>query len=119
MRYNSLALPAETALLRQLAHLVVEDVLVQGLVLRLLSESDFVGGILLRIQHTLAGGFHSGGELVAMCLLCTAYGRAALAVADGVLGITAVGKAHGRVLANLAADVLDRVLISNFSHSGF
>ena len=85
----------------------------------LLSESDFVGGILLRIQHTLAGGFHSGGELVAMCLLCTAYGRAALAVADGVLGITAVGKAHGRFLANLAADVLDRILISNFSHSGF
>ena len=56
--------------LGQFCHLVVEDVLVQGLVLRLLRESDFVGGILLRVQHTLAGGFHSGGELVAMCLLC-------------------------------------------------
>ena len=112
------ALPPEEALSAQLAHFAVEDELIQGLVLRLGLESREVLRVLLGVLHTRARSGNRCFELVALLHLGRRNGRAALAVAHGVLGITAVSKAHGRVLANLAADVLDRVLISNFSHGG-
>ena len=82
-------------------------------------ESREVLRVLLGVLHTCAGSSNRRFELVALGLLAGSNGGGAGAVLHGVLGITAVRKAHGRVLANLAADVLDRILISNFSHSGF
>ena len=113
------ALPPEEALSAQLAHFAVEDELIQGLVLRLGLESREVLRVEFGVLHTCAGSGNRRFELIALLRLVRRNGRGTGAVLHGVLGITAVGKAHGRVLANLAADVLDRVLISNFSHGGF
>ena len=99
--------------------LLVEDVAVQGLVLRLSSESQLVLSSLHGVLHTRLRCLDHVGELLTMLLLVFGNRSGTRAVLDGVLGIAAVRKAHGRVLANLAADVLDRILISNFSHSGF
>ena len=96
--------------------LLVEDVAVQGLVLRLSSKSQLVLSSLHGVLHTRLRCLDHGGELLTVRLLVFGDGSGTRAVLHGVLGFAAVRKAHGRVLANLAADVLDRILISNFSH---
>ena len=96
--------------------LLVEDVAVQGLVLRLSSESQLVLSSLHGVLHTRLRCLDHGGELLTVLRLASGNRSGTFAVLDGELGLPTVREAYCAGFANLAADVLNRVLVSNFSH---
>ena len=96
---------------------LVEDIPIDGLVLRLCSEGELVLRCLYGVLQASLGGFADRSELLAVCDLLLARRGRTFAVLDGVLGVAAVSKTHGGIFSDFAAHILYRILITYFCHN--
>ena len=103
--------------LQQFAELVVEDVLVQGLVLRLLRESQLVLSELLAVLQARAGLRYRRLEFSALRQLSRGGGGGADTLKHGVLLVSTMCEDDARTLVDFTAHISDGVHISNFAHS--
>ena len=119
MRGSVFRPPHPATRLLHLRELLVQHILVQRFVLGLCSEGLLVLQHLLGVLQTDARSLYCRLEDIAPLLLGVGDGGGALSVANGVLGVPSMREADGGVFADFAADILDRILVSNFTHSGF
>ena len=105
--------------------LLVEDIGVDGFVLRLLCEGDLVGEGLVGVHEAGAGGFGYIAKRLATLNLVLRDGRGALGVHEGevgaltvVIGFLTTGEAIAVAFGEFAVDSLHGGHVFYFSHNG-